>query len=89
MIPELRHLASRHIGLFEAQGVLAIQRIDETAPDDFTDEDAIKHVITMAKLGNREAILALHLEGWNAKSDMIDGVIQLHAFGLSPNGSKS
>ena len=73
-------LAKKHIGLFEAGGVFAIQRIDETSPDDYTDEDAVRDVVAMARQGDCEAIAILHLEGWsvNAKSH-IEFVEQLHS----------
>ena len=75
-------LAKKHIGLFEAAGVFAIQRIDETAPGDYTDEDAVRDVVAMARQGHCEAIAMLHLEGWSVTAKAhIEFVEQLHSLG--------
>jgi len=72
-------LAQKHIGLFESGGMLAIQRIDESCPEDYSDEDAIRDVVSLARQGNLEAIAILHLEGWAAtKKAEIGYIAKLH-----------
>jgi hypothetical protein len=72
-------LAEKHIGLFECEGAFAIQRIDETAPDGYTDDEAIRDTIELAKQGNLEAIAALHLEGWSlSRKDHVKYIKELY-----------
>lgn len=83
---EFPELEKKHIGLFEAEGVFSIQRIDETAPEDYSDSDAVRDVVALARKGDREAIAMLHIEGWSVKEKAhIEFVEQLHLDIQSPS----
>lgn len=76
---DFTELRGRHIGLFTRSGVYNIQRIDETAPDYYTDEDAIREVVSLARSGHQEAIAILHLEGWRTdEKEQIEFIKSLH-----------
>lgn len=74
-------MAKHHIGMFLVDGVLMIQRINETAPEDLTDNKALEIVIQKAAEGNEEAAAMLHLKGWHAEDvETIDQILKLHGF---------
>lgn len=56
-------LTAKSIGLFECDGILRIQRIDDTADDSFTDKHAYHEVVRMARDGHIEATQMLQLDG--------------------------
>lgn len=62
-------LAAYHVGIWDVDERFEIQKIDETAPDDFTDASALAKVVELASKGNVAAIAALYLDGRPVKDD--------------------
>lgn len=57
-------LAPFHIGVYSrSDGFYEINRIDETAPDGMTDEDAVYGVVMLAASRSQAALAALYLDG--------------------------
>jgi len=77
-IPAFNNLAALHIGLFNTEGVLRIQKLDETAPDLVHDEDATRMVISLAADGRADALLMLHLDGHRADDAYVSALLQLY-----------
>jgi hypothetical protein len=63
------HLTPKAIGLFDVDGRMEIQRIDEEAAEYMTDDDALRQVIEMAVRGDRLAALALYMDGRNRRDE--------------------
>jgi len=62
-LPAFSRLAERHIALFNHEGTLRIEKIDETAPEGMTDLEALILVQQDARAGCRDAICMLTLAG--------------------------
>lgn len=60
---DLADISKYYAALWEVKGRWEIERIDEDAPDDYTDDDALRAVIEAAGNGDRGALLALYLDG--------------------------
>lgn len=62
-------LSELHADLFDIGHSFEIQKCDETAPDGYTDADALAAIIQAASRGNYDALLALYLDGRPSLSD--------------------